>query len=74
MYLWQNTKNPHFRLAAILKVAAMLNFLRGQSGQINQYINLNHHAKFGACIIICTILLKNAIKLLHYGALWTLWS
>ena len=71
----KSTKYMHFceknhlrqvNLAAILKNGSHLGFSNGQSGRFVKYPLVNHHAKFGACITICTILLQNCCYLPHY--------
>ena len=60
MHFYEKTHLPQVNLAAILKNGVHLGFSNGQSGKFVKYPLGNNHAKFGACITICTIFLLSA--------------
>lgn len=39
-----------------------LGFSNGQSGRFDEYLQKNHHTKFGACITICTFVLFSVLN------------
>ena len=54
LFIFKNCP-PEVNLTAIVKNGRHFAFFSGQSNRINKHSLKDHHAKFGACITLCTI-------------------